>query len=74
MDATHTSQGASAVSVAGFEGIELAAKSAPYALAVLAYLVLAVDSVDGADLNAASVAKFNAVSAKHGFPERIGAA
>ena len=41
---------------------------------VLAYLVLAVDSVDGADLNAASVAKFNAVSAKHGFPERIGAA
>jgi D-3-phosphoglycerate dehydrogenase len=33
--ATHTSLGASAVSVAGFEGIELAAGSAPYALAVV---------------------------------------
>ncbi len=35
VDATHTSQGASAVSVAGFEGMELAAKSSPYALAVV---------------------------------------
>ena len=32
--ATHTSAGASAVSVAGFEGIEIAAGSAPYALAI----------------------------------------
>jgi D-3-phosphoglycerate dehydrogenase len=32
--ATHTSMGASAVSIAGFEGIELATGSAPYALAI----------------------------------------
>lgn len=41
---------------------------------VLAYLVLAVDSVAGADLNTASVSKFNEVSERYGFPERIGAA
>ncbi len=35
VDATHTSKGASAVSVAGFEGMELAAQSSPYALAVV---------------------------------------